>query len=82
MCAKAATEIFLEKIMPSAQWVKMHFTAAVACRLLRSMARNTKRFTPERILLIFTAFLALAAAVSVRDCRARSRLEWTVPVKK
>jgi hypothetical protein len=46
------------------------------------MARNTKRFTPERILLIFTAFLALAAIVSVRDCRSRSRLEWSVPVKE
>jgi hypothetical protein len=41
---------------------------------------NTRRATPEKVLFVFAAFLLLAVIVSVRDCRARDRIEWSVPV--
>jgi len=41
---------------------------------------NTRRATPERVLLLFVAFALLAAVSTVRDCRRRDRLESTVPV--
>jgi len=41
---------------------------------------NARRATPERVLLIFTAFVLLAAVAAVRDCRNRTRIETAVPV--
>lgn len=41
---------------------------------------NIRRATPERVLLLFAAFLLLAALSSVRDWRRRAELESAVPV--
>ncbi len=46
------------------------------------MATNVRRFTPERFLWAFAAFLLLVAIVSVRYCLLRDRLEWIVPVSR
>lgn len=43
------------------------------------MPENPRRFTPEKVLFIFAAFLLLAVLASVRDCRERDRLEWIEP---
>lgn len=45
-----------------------------------SNSPNTRRATPERVLLLFAAFALLAALSTVRDCRLRERLESAVPV--
>jgi hypothetical protein len=41
---------------------------------------NIRRATPERVLLLFIAFLLLAAVSAVRDCRRRDLMESSVPV--
>ena len=41
---------------------------------------NTRRATPERVLLLFAAFVLLAALSAVRDSRRRAELEHAVPV--
>ena len=43
---------------------------------------NTRRATPERVLLLFAAFALLAALSAVRDCRRRHQLETTVPAQE
>ncbi len=43
------------------------------------MSANTRRATPERTLLIFAAFVLLAAVSAVKDCRRREALEQVVP---
>ena len=40
---------------------------------------NTRRATPERVLLLFTAFVLLASLSMIRDCRRREQLESAVP---
>jgi hypothetical protein len=44
------------------------------------MSGNFARLTPEKLLFVFAAFMALAAIAGVRDFRARDRLEWVAPV--
>jgi hypothetical protein len=44
------------------------------------MTLNTRRATPERTLLLFVAFVLLAAVSAVKDCRQRTQFEQTVPV--
>ena len=41
---------------------------------------NTRRATPERVLLLFAAFVLLAAFSATRDARRRATLEHAVPV--
>jgi hypothetical protein len=41
---------------------------------------NTRRATPERVLILFAAFMLLTALSTVRDCRRRGQLETAVPV--
>lgn len=42
---------------------------------------NSRRATPERVLLLFAAFVLLAAISAVRDARRRATLEHAVPLR-
>ena len=46
------------------------------------MATNTRRFTPERFLWAFAAFLLLVTIVSVRYCALKQKIEWIAPIPR